>query len=77
VKNVQSGKACEGFQTAELAETEAKISRLNKRRAFELKRLLAILRPSASEGHFRSFAHAELAKRLDLLIGAPGGVLAG
>jgi transposase len=52
----------EGFQTAGLkAEIEAEIARLKKRRTFELKRLLAILR-----------AHADLAKRLDLLISVPG-----
>ncbi len=63
----------EGYQTPELeAEIEAEISRLKKRRAVELKRLLAILRASASEGHFRCFAHADLANRLDLLIGVPG-----
>jgi transposase len=63
----------EGYQTPELeAEIEAEISRLKKRRAVELKRLLAILRPSASEGHFRCFAHADLANRFDLLISVPG-----
>ena len=52
----------EGFQTPELkAETEAEITRLKKRRAVELKRLLAILR-----------AHADLANRFDLLISVPG-----
>ncbi|MGA9727312.1 MAG: transposase, partial [Methylocella sp.] len=45
---------------------------LKKRRAVELKRLLAILRASASEGHFRCFAHADLANRFDLLISVPG-----
>jgi transposase len=43
------------------AETEAEISRLKKRRTFEFKRLLAVLR-----------AHADLAKRLDLLMSVPG-----
>ncbi len=74
MKSVRSGKACEVFQTAEQAETEteAEIARLKRRRTFELKRLLVILRPSASQGHFRCFAHADLAKRLDLLISVPG-----
>jgi transposase len=63
----------EGYRTPELeAEIEAEISRLKKRRAVELKRLLAILRPSASERHFRCFAHADLANRFDLLISVPG-----
>jgi hypothetical protein len=65
----------EGFQVIVLqpkqvreAGIEAEISRLKKRRAVELKRLLAILRPFASEGHFRCFAHAGLANPFDLLI---------
>jgi transposase len=52
----------EGFKTAKFkAGAEAEISRLKKRRALELKRLVNILR-----------AHADLAKRFDLLIGVPG-----
>ncbi|MGC2224653.1 MAG: hypothetical protein WA624_21000 [Methylocella sp.] len=52
----------EGFKTAEFkAGAEAEISRLNKRRAREVKRLVNILR-----------AHPDLAKRFDLLIGVPG-----
>jgi hypothetical protein len=52
----------EGYQTPALeAGIEAEISRLKKRRAVELKRLLAILR-----------AHADLANRFDLLISVPG-----
>jgi transposase len=63
----------EGYQAPELeAEIEAEISRLKNRRAVELKRLLAILRPSASEGQFRFFAHADLANQFDLLISVPG-----
>jgi transposase len=52
----------EGFQTAELeAEIEAEIARLKRRRAGELKRLLAILR-----------THADPGNRFDLLISVPG-----